>query len=170
MRKITRRAALKGTAAVAAVSALGAPLAVIPLRATAEDAEVFALIEKRGCQLKIERAASIRCVKAATSLMPPELRAVDTADSSNPRWREANIVFFEICKRPEIQTLFDERRRQDETCRGLEKRLAETPASTLAGIHAKLQDAIGVGHRGRYLHEKIALSAADDVARLVGQG
>ena len=160
--QITRRAALKGGAAIAA---LGAPLAVIPFRATAEDAEVFALIEKRGRQLEIERAASIRWGKAVRSLTPPELRGVDIFDS---RWEEADKAFLEVCERPEIKTLFAEADRQKETRRGLENRLAETPASTLAGIHAKFQDAIRVGQRGRYLDHEIALSAVDDVARLVG--
>ena len=58
----------------------------------------------------------------------------------------------------------------EDECRAVVERLAETPASTLAGIHAKFQDAIKVGRRGgRYLNDEIALSAADDVARLVGR-
>ncbi len=162
--QITRRAALKGGAAVAA---LGAPLAVIPFRATAEDAEVFALIEERGRQLEIEHAARIRCGRAARSLMPPELRGVDLFDIFDSRWKEADKAFKEIYERPEIKTLFAETQRQKEICRSLKNRLAETPASTLAGIHAKLQDAIRVGQRGRYLDDEIALSAVDDLARLV---
>ena len=159
--QITRRAALKGTAAVAV---LGAPLAVIPFRATAEDASVFALIEERGRQLEIEQVARIRWGKAVKSLMPSELQGVDILESP-----EANETFMEICERPEIKTLSAETRRQEETRRGLENRLVETPASTLAGIHAKFQDAIKVGRRGRYLHDGIALSAADDVARLAAR-
>ena len=164
--QITRRAALKGTAAVAV---LGAPLAVIPFRATAEDAEVFALIEERGRQLEIEHAARIRCGRAARSLMPPELRGVDLFDIFDSRWKEADKAFKEIYERPEIKTLFAETQRQKETGRDLENRLVETPASMLAGIHAKFQDAIKVGQRGRYLNGDIALSAVDDLARLVGR-
>ena len=162
MQDITRRAALKGTAAVAAVVA---PLAVIPFRATAEDAKVFALIEERGRQLEIEDAARIRWNRAVRSLTPPELRGVDILDIWAPRYEEADKAFKEICERPEIKTLFAETRRQEETRRGLEKRLAETPARTLEGIHAKFQDAI---ERGGHLDD-IAQSAVDDLKRLVGE-
>ncbi len=65
-----------------------------------------------------------------------------------------------------MEALFAEKRRLKDECKAVVERLAETPASTLAGIHAKLQAAIGQGRKGRYLDDTIALSAVDDVARL----
>ena len=161
--QITRRAALKGGAAVAAVAA---PLAVIPFRATAEDAEVFTLIEEHGCAVRLIKAAEGRWYEAFTEALPPHLRAVGFRDTSD----KDRALFNEVLERPSIHALYAETRHLEHGRKVVVERLAETPASTLAGIHAKLQDAIRVGQRGRYLDDEIALSAADDLARLVGEG
>ena len=61
-----------------------------------------------------------------------------------------------------------ERDRRREAWRSLENRLAETPANTLKGIHAKLQASNrGKGYR---FNDDLALSATDDLARLVREG
>ena len=130
---LTRRAALRGGTAVACAAAAGMVAAPVLAVQGSPDARVFALIQERGCQLEIEDAARIRCGKAVRSLMPPELRGVDLFDIFDSRWKEADKVFLEIHERPEIKTLFAETRRQDEICRSLKNRIAETPASPLSG-------------------------------------
>ncbi len=161
--QITRRAALKGTAAVAV---LGAPLVAIPFKATAEDAEVFALIEEHGCAVRLIKAAEGRWFEAFQEAIPPHLRAIGFRDTS----REDRALFNEVLERPSIHALYAETRHLEHGRKVVVERLAETPASTLAGIHAKLQDATRVGRRGRYLHhDDIALSAVDDLARLAGR-
>ncbi len=84
-----------------------------------------------------------------------------------PRGR--NVVIEKSFGSPTI-TLSAEEDRLKDGCKAVVERLAETPARTLEGIHAKFQYAIKGGGRDRCLDDDIALSAVDDVARLIGEG
>ena len=159
---LSRRAALKGGTAVACVAAAGVVVAA-PVAATPDDGEIYHLIEERGHRFELDRAARHRWRKAVISLLSPDLQWADISKSS-----EGLEKYFEICGRPEIKALSDERDRRKEAWRGLENRLAETPANTLKGIHAKLQASKrGKGYR---FNDDLARSAADDLARLVKEG
>ena len=82
---------------------------------TAEDGEVFGLVEEWWQQLKSEHAALTRILEATQPLLPPGLQTTEDA------------LFLA------------------ETRRGLGDRLAETPANTLEGINAKLHVAMKSG-------------------------
>jgi hypothetical protein len=130
------------------------------------DARVFALIEERAAAAHLVKAAEDRWFEAFQEALPPHLRAIGFRDTS----REDRVLFGEVLGRPSIDALSAETQRLEDECKAVVERLAKTPASTLEGIHAKFQDATKVGRRGRYLHhDDIALSAVDDVARLLGE-
>ncbi len=84
--------------------------------------------------------------------------------------RSDRALYEEILSRPDLRALSAEVQRLEDECSAVAERLAETPASTLAANHAKHHDSIDVGQRGRYLDNEIALSAVDDLARLVAAG
>ena len=162
---LTRRAALKGGTAVACAAAAGMVAAPALAAESNPDARVFALIEERATAAHLVKAAEDRWFEAFQEALPPHLRAVGFRDTS----REDRALFNEVLGRPSIEALSAERRRFEDECKAVVERLAETPASTLEGIHAKFQDAIQSGRRGRYLNRDIALSAVDDLARLAGR-
>ena len=130
------------------------------------DARVFALIEEHGCAARAIKVAWDRFRLAAREALPPRLLNTNTLDLS----REDQDLFNDILSRPDLKALSNPAQRLEDECKAVVERLAKTPAGTLEGIHAKLQDAIKVGWRGRYLDDDIALSAVDDLARLVGEG
>ncbi len=139
----SRRAALKG-------------------ETTAEDGEVFGLVEEWWQQLKSEHAALTRILEATQPFLPPGLQTTGDAFLL----AEGRAALMEAFQRPEIVALCTEHDQQQETRRGLGDRLAETPANTLAGINAKLKVAMKTGR-----NTDIARSAAndlDDLDRLVG--
>ena len=160
---LTRRAALRGGTAVAASAAVG----MVAAPAAAEDGEVFALVEERGRARKLQNVASGRWREAVKSLMPPGLRMTDVFEPGSDGG--AMGAYIEIAARPEIKALSAEMGRREDVRQGLSKRLAATPARTLEGIHAKLQASILVGEGGRGINTAIALSGADDLARLIGK-
>ncbi len=136
---ITRRNALKGDT-------------------TAEDGEVFGLVEEWWQQLKSEHAALTRTHEAIQPHMPPGIQT--TADAF--LLSEGRAAFMEAMQRPEIVALCTEHDQRQKTRLGLGDRLAETPANTLEGINAKLQVSMKSGR-----NTDIAQSAADDLDRLV---
>ena len=102
MQDITRRAALQGTAAVAAVAvSVAAPLAVIPFRATAEDAEVFALIEERSYAIARVKTAEGHWYGAVQEALAwrPHLRDTKLLDMS----REDRALLEDILSRPDLR-------------------------------------------------------------------
>ena len=139
--------------------AIAAPLAVIPLRTKAEDGEIYHLIEERGYQFELECAAESRWREAVQSLMPADFQWSTALQSP-----ETVEEYLEICRRPEIDALFAESDRRRKVCLGLGNRLAETPATTLSGINAKMKVAMKAGR-----NTAIARSAADDLERLAGR-
>ncbi len=162
---LTRRAALKGGTAVACAAAAGMVAAPALTAQSNPDARVFALIEERAAAAHLVKAAEDRWFEAFQEALPPHLRAVGFRDTSD----QDRALFNEVLGRPSIEARWFEKRRLEDECKAVVERLAETPASTLEGIHAKFQDTIKVGWRGRYLHHDIALSAVDDLAHLVGE-
>ncbi len=162
MRSVTRRTALKGTGAVIAVTAASVPMLAAQSN---PDARVFALIEEHGCAARAIKVAWDRFRLAAREALPPRLLNTNYLDRS----REDQDLFSDILSRPGLKALSKPAQRLEDDCKAVVERLAKTPASTLEGIHAKFQDAIKVGWQGRYLKDNIALSAVDDLARLVGE-
>jgi hypothetical protein len=138
----SRRAALKG-------------------ETTAEDGEVFGLVEEWWQQLKLEHAALTRSREAIQPLMPPGLQVTEDA----VLLIKGRDTFREIIQTPEIAALFDEHDQRQKTRLDLGCRLAETPANTLDGINAKMKVAMKTGP-----NTDITLSAADDLDRLAGEG
>ena len=138
----SRRAALKG-------------------ETTAEDGEVFCLVEEWWQQLKLEHAALTRSQEAIQPLMPPGLQVTEDA----VLLIKGRDTFREIIQTPEIVALFNEHDQRQKTRLDLGCRLAETPANTLDGINAKLQVSMKTGR-----NTDIARSAADDLGRLVREG
>ncbi len=160
---LTRRAALKGGSAVACAAAAGMVAAPVLAPQSNPDARVFALIKERGCAARLIEVARDRWGLAAKNALQPRLWNTEFFDMS----REDQDLYFDILSRPDLKALSNQTQRLEDECKSVVKRLAETPASTLEGIHAKLQDAIKTGWRGRYLDDDIALSAVDDLARMV---
>ena len=156
---ITRRNALRGGTAVALSTAAG----VVVAAATPDDGEIYRLIEERGHQFKLERAADGRWREAVEALMPADFQWGPVQTSAKDMEE-----YFKVCRRPEIEALFDETHRREEAWLGLENRLAETPANTLKGIHAKLQAANR--WEGYRFNNDLTRSATDDLARLVREG
>jgi hypothetical protein len=130
------------------------------------DARVFALIEEHGAAARLLRVADRRWRKAFQEALPLRLRG----DKLSSLGRKDIDLFKEVIERPSIKALFAEEKRLKDGCKAVVERLAETPARTLEGIHAKFQDAIKRDGRDRCLDDDIALSAVDDVARLIGEG
>ena len=143
--------------------AIAAPLAVIPLRTKADDGEVLGIVEEWRRELELEHAAEDHWHEAIQSLMPADFQW-----STALQEPETIKEYLKICRRPEIDALFAEYDRRQEARRGLGNRLAETPATTLEGINAKLQASFR--RKGYRLNGDIARSAADDLERLVGEG
>ncbi len=143
------------TPATAVLAAQGSP-----------DARVFALIEEHGAAARLLRVAGRRWRKAFQEALPLRLRG----DKLSSLGRKDIDLFKEVIERPSIKALFAEEERLKDGCKAVVERLAETPARTLEGIHAKFQYAIKGGGRDRCLDDDIALSAVDDVARLIGEG
>ncbi len=166
MKKITRRAALRGGTAVACAAAAGMVAAPVLAAQSNPDARVFALIEEHGAAARLLEAARRRWYEAVQEALPLRLR---DDKLSNMRGKDIDL-FHEVLERPSITALFAEEDRMKDGCKAVVERLAETPARTLEGIHAKFQDAIKGGGRDRCLDDDIALSAVDDVARLIGEG
>ncbi len=160
MQDITRRAALRGTAAVAAVAAAGMVATPVLAAQSNPDARVFALIEEHGAAARLSKAAWRRWYKAIQEALPPRLRG----DKLSTMSHKDLDLFHEIVGRPSIKALSAEEDRLKDGCKAVVERLTETPARTLEGIHAKFQDAI---KRGGHLGD-IAQSAVDDLGRLVG--
>ena len=163
---LTRRAALKGGSAVACVAAAG--MVAVPVLAAQRnpDTRVFALIEEHGGAARRIRVAKSRFREVFREALPPHLRDIGFLDMSG----QDRDLWYEVVRRPSLQPFFAESRRLNDECKAVVERLGETPASTLEGIHAKFQDATKVGRRGRCLDDEIALSAVDDLARLLGEG
>ncbi len=153
---LSRRAALQGGSAMA----IAAPLAVIPLRTKAEDGEVLGIVEEWRCELEFEKSALTRWHEAIQSLMPADFQW-GTALQSPETIEEC----LKISLRPETEPLSAEHDRRREARLGLGNRLAETPATTLSGINAKMKVAMTAGR-----NTDIARSAADDLDRLVREG
>ena len=162
MQEMTRRAALRGTAAVAAVSAAGMVAAPVLAVQSNPDARVLALIEEHGTAARLSKAAWRRWREVVHEALGPRLQPAKYSDMS-PEDRD---LFHEILGRHGTTPLSDEAQRLEDECKAVVERLAETPARTLEGIHAKFQDAI---KRGGHLGD-IAQSAVDDLGRLVGEG
>ncbi len=160
---LTRRAALKGGTAVACAAVAGTVAAPVLAAQSNPDARVFALIEEHGAATRVIEVAWDRWRLAAKNALPPRLLNTNYLDLS----REDQDLFSDILSRPDLKALSNPARRLEDECKAVIERPAKTPASTLEGVHAKLQDAIKTGWRGRYLDDDIALSAVDDLARMV---
>ncbi len=78
---------------------------------TAEDGEVFGLVEEWWQQLKFEHAALTRSQEAIQPLMPPGLQVTEDA-LLLIKGRDA---FREIIQTPEIVALFNEHDQRQET-------------------------------------------------------
>ena len=166
MKKITRRAALRGGTAVACAAAAGMVAAPVLAAQGSPDARVLALIEEHGAAARLLKASARRRHKAVQEALP--LRFWD--DKSSSMSHKDIDLLTEVVRRPSIKALVAEEARLEDGCKAVVERLTETPARTLEGIHAKFQDAIKGGGRDRCLDDDIALSAVDDVARLIGEG
>ena len=166
MQEITRRAALRGGTAVACAAAAGMVAAPVLAAQGSPDARVLALIEEHGAAARLSKAAWRRWYKAIQEALPLRLRGDKFSNMSH---QDIDLL-TEVFKRPGIKALSAEEQRLGDGCKAVVERLAETPARTLEGIHAKFQDAIKGGGRDRCLDDDIALSAVDDLERLVGEG
>ncbi len=106
---ITRRDALRGAAAVAAITgAITVPLAIKAAGAkaalaSASDARIFILIEEHDRTFAEMRKAGDRCSEAAWERMPPHLRHVEILGSRGSIInREAWDATLESFKHPEV--------------------------------------------------------------------
>ncbi len=166
MQEITRRTALRGGTPVACAAAAGMVAAPVLAAQSNPDARVFALIEEHGAAARLLEASWRRWYEAFQEALPLRLRGDKFALL---RHKDFDL-FHEILGRPSITALSAEEQRLEDGCKAVVGRLTGTPARTLEGIHAKFQDAIKGGGRDRCLDDDIALSAVDDVARLIGVG
>ncbi len=148
-------AAAAGMVAAPVLAAQGSP-----------DARVFALIEEHGAAARLLKASGRRWYEAVQEALPLRLRD----DKFSSLGHKDIDLLTEALERPSIKDLYAEEERLKDGCKAVVERLAETPARTLEGIHAKFQYAIKGGGRDRCLDDDIALSAVDDVARLIGEG
>ncbi len=124
MQEMTRRAALRGTAAVAAVSAAGMVAAPVLATQSNPDARVLALIEEHGTAARLLKAARRRWYKAIQEALPLRLRYDKI---SNMRGKDFDLL-HEIVGRPSIKALSAEEQRLEDGCKAVVERLTETPA------------------------------------------
>ena len=145
---ITRRDALLGATAAAAVTGLTAvPLAIKAAGVKAvlvgtSDARIVALAEEHDRTLAEMDKTKDRWCDLLTEKLPPHLRHVDLLKS-----RPVFHLALEVCKDPELKALGAAEDRLVERRREIIAQLSQTEARTLQGVCTKFRVAMRPGHR-----------------------
>jgi hypothetical protein len=164
--QISRRGALLGAGAAAAIAATTAPLAIKAALAGDPDARIFALVEEYdGCLAKMKKAMD-HYTQLVTEKMPSHLRGVVILDHKEPLRIEAWEALEDVVDLPEIVVLRDKENRLKHRCHDLLHRLLQIEATTLQGVCAKLRLAMRPRH---CIDIDIVRAAVADIERLAGE-
>ena len=170
--QITRRNALLGATAAAAVTGLTAvPLAmkaagVKAALSSTSDAQIVALAEEHDRVFSEMDKAGDCWYEAVMAMLPPHLRQVSLLDHKNSWQMVVWRVVLKTCEYPKLKTLRAEEDRLRERCDELTGRLSQTEATTLQGVCTKFRVTMGPAHRSGC---NLIDSAVADLGRLAGE-